>query len=529
MSRCVSISLLTLALPLTQVAFAQIGPWTTVENAELHSPTPMHAGDYGSHLRLHGTTLLIGSRGGTAGTVHILDGSSGAWIEEASVRPASGPSTGACDISGDTLVVGAYTDAQAGFQSGAVFVFERIGGAWTETARIVAPNPLPDDRFGYDVVLEGDTLVVGAPRHLTNDLGSALVFERSLSTWSFVTELSMPNTSGADQFGHSLALEGDVLVVGAPDDANARGACHVFRHLGGAWSFEQTLTGSTSVHGDYVGFTVALSGDTLALGGYFITSNMGAVFVFRDGTSGWGEEALLQHHDAEANDWLGVGVALDGDLLLTCAEGDEEGRPQSGAVHMFERSGTTWTHKARFIPSDPDADSRYGNAVAVGQDVAIVGAYRSSNAAPFGGAVYVFDFVDGDVSNVCAAMTGSSEVPARLALRGSTSLAAADLTLDTVGSPSGSYALFFYGTTPAAFPFGDGVLCISPFTPGLGRLTPAVATDGHGTSTRVLAPSDIPAGVLPGDTLYFQCMFRDMNAAVPCVQLSDSLRITFSG
>ncbi|MBI3597593.1 MAG: FG-GAP repeat protein, partial [Nitrospirae bacterium] len=227
-------------------------------------------------------------------------------------------------LSGDTLAVGApFEDSNATggqndnstLNAGAVYVFVRSSGIWTQQAYIKASNTDAGDRFGYSVALDGDTLVVGAPFESSNstvinkgetdnsapNAGAVYVFVRSGTMWTQQAYVKGSNNSAGVQFGSSVALDGETLVVGAPYS----GAVYVFVRTGDTWTQQAYENGG----GDFFGWSVAVSGDILAVGAPFEDSSAsgingdstdnsavdsGAVYVFVRSGDIWTEDAYIK-------------------------------------------------------------------------------------------------------------------------------------------------------------------------------------------------------------------------------------------
>jgi carbonic anhydrase/acetyltransferase-like protein (isoleucine patch superfamily) len=372
-------------------------------------------------------------------------------------------------LSGDTLAVGAHLEdsdatgvngvqgSNAARNSGAVYVFTRSGGAWSQQAYLKASNTGASDQFGRSVALSGDTLAVGAygedsdATGVNGDQGSnaafasgaVYVFTRSGGAWSQQAYLKASNTGVNDFFGWSVALSGDTLAVGAHQEASAAtdvngdqssnaaensGAVYVFTRSGGAWSQQAYLKASNTDATDYFGFSVALSGDTLAVGarseGSAATGvngdqssnaalNSGAVYVFTRSGGAWSQQAYLKASTTGAGDEFGRSVALSGDTLAVGAYGEDSDATgvngdqssnsayNSGAVYVFTRSGGAWSQQAHLKASTTGAGDQFGRSVALSGDTLAVGTYgedsdatgvngdQSSNAFANSGAVYV--------------------------------------------------------------------------------------------------------------------------------------------
>jgi hypothetical protein len=297
-------------------------------------------------------------------------------------------------ISGDTLVVGSPAennsatgvngDQSTGFSasSGPAYVFTRIGTTWTQEAYLKASNAQSTDRFGGSVDIDGDTIVVGATGedssatgvngdetdNLASSAGAAYVFTRTGTTWTQQAYLKASNSEASDLFGESVAISGDTIAVSAIwEDSSA-----------------------TDVNGD--------EDNNLA-------GNAGAVYVFtRTGTT-WSQQAYVKCPSGLEGENFGFSVDVDGDTLAV-------GTPEMywpdqgvGSVHVFTRTGTTWTHQAQLQMSNPETPPRFGSNEGFGQSVAISGdtivagapaesssatGGESDNSESSAGAVYVF-------------------------------------------------------------------------------------------------------------------------------------------
>lgn len=348
-------------------------------------------------------------------------------------------------VDGDTLVVGAPLEASNGepgdnsiARSGAVYVYRRMGTAWTREAFLKAPNVGEDDAFGTSVALSGNTLVVGAPRedsqatgvggddadNSARDAGAAYVFERSGGRWVFEGYLKPSHTDAYDNFGASVSVDGDTIVVSASgDDSNATrvngnaadnsasssGAAYVFARSPSGWSQQAYLKAHNGEADDTFGFVVSVDGDTIAVGAFTEGSDAtgidgdgsnnraptsGAAYVFVRRAETWSQEAYIKASTVNPNDLFGYSIALSGDTLAVGAQaeaggdggvdGDESDNsaPASGAVFVFARTGTTWRQQGYIKASHPDIGDLYATTVALDGDHLAVGAIAEDGAGP---------------------------------------------------------------------------------------------------------------------------------------------------
>ena len=518
---------------LSSFASAQVplppGPWTTLEEQLVLTD---HSGpDFwmGRHADLCGDTFAVSGGLSEAGSVYVFVRAGGLWQQQARIRPSEQPLSGACAIDGDTLALAAYRDDQWGNQSGSVYVYVRAAGVWSQEAQLHAPGAQADDRFGWELDLDGDTLVVGATCGLTDRPGFACVFVRSGTSWNFEARLENPTLPAvADEFGVDVAVLGERVLIGAVEHANDRGGGFLFRRVASSWILEAELLDPAGQHGQRLGQAVALAPNTAVLTSTHWNLGSGAAFVFDYDGAQWSLGSVLAPSDAAPGDGFGESVALDAQRLVGCSPWSDEGRSRSGSARVFERDAAGWRELARLARSTPESTVLFGDACALAGDTVLVTATYDSAAGIRSGAAYAYELFAGTAANYCDAQDDSSGVAARMALNGSAGLAALDLSLSAVGGPASSWGQFFHGYGSAALPFGDGVLCVDPFTPGLFRLRPVVQTQPCGTAWHQLSLAELPPDLLPGSTLYFQYWFRDPAAGGTGFNLSDGLAVTFT-
>ncbi|TGM65758.1 hypothetical protein EHQ96_13430 [Leptospira levettii] len=392
------------------------------------------------------------------------------------------------DISGDTIVVGAAGESSnqttitngnsasadnSATSSGAAYVFQRTGSTWAQEAYLKAPNTETTDFFGTAVAIDGNTILVSAIQEDSNQTtitngptasidnsasssGAVYVFQRTGSTWVQQAYIKPPNAEANDQFGISLSISGDTIVVGAFNEASNQttitngtsasannsaafaGAAYVFQRSGTSWAQQAYLKASNIEANDRFGTSVSISGNTIVVGSGFEDSNQttitngatastdntasasGAAYVYRRTGSTWAEEAYLKAPNADANDQFGNAVAIDGDTIVVGAFSEASNQTTitngttassdnsaalAGAAYVFQRTGSTWSHQAYLKPPNLGADDRFGNAVAIEGNTILVSSIfednnqttvtngsmpNDDNSLSNSGAVYVF-------------------------------------------------------------------------------------------------------------------------------------------
>ncbi|MGM0558811.1 MAG: Ig-like domain-containing protein [Myxococcota bacterium] len=320
----------------------------------------------------------------------------------------------AVGLSQGTLVVGAHRADAAGSNSGAAYVYERDqGGAnqWGEVAKLVPSDLAAHNSFGWSAAIDGDVIVVGAFKQTvasTVGAGAAYVYERDGNgDWTEVARLTASDSSESAAFGRAVAVDGDVIVVGANQDQD-RGAAYVFEKSNGAWSEVAKLQASDAEVNDNFGGAVDLDGDLVVVGALAsdeATISLGSAYVFQRGAAGgtdFTEVDKLLADDGQDGGNLGMSVAISGDTIVAGAMNDYEGGIKSGAAYVYERSSassTDWSQVKTLVPSDPVSNGRFGTSASLEGDELVIGAQYNDSNGNEAGAAYVFSRDAGGAGN----------------------------------------------------------------------------------------------------------------------------------
>jgi len=217
------------------------------------------------------------------------------------------------------------------------------------------------EQFGWSVGIDGDTVVIGAfgDDAPGSDSGSAYVYLRSGSGWVQQQKLTASDGAAGDRFGRSVAISGDTIVVGASDaDASAidSGAAYIFVRSGSLWTQQQKLTASDASASAEFGWSVAISGETAVVG----TGDTDAAYVFVRSGGFWSQEAKLVGSDTAIGDEFGTSVAVSGDTALIGAIFDDDAGNASGSAYVFVRSGGAWSQQQKLTASDAATLGEFG-------------------------------------------------------------------------------------------------------------------------------------------------------------------------
>ncbi len=392
-----------------------IGPVFSLQQKLLAESGARHY-EFGGSVALSGDTLVVGANGYDLygnqrhGFVYVFTRSGGVWTQQQQLTAGDGAANDyfgySVAISGDTLVVGAISgDIGANSRHGLVYVFTRNGAVWTERQKLIAGDGAAGDNFGTSVALSGDTLAVGARFDDINGnwgQGSAYIFTRIGEVWSQQQKLTAGDGAGGDEFGSSVALSGDTLVVGAPHDHiesfDNVGSAYIFTRIGAAWSQQRKLTSSVSKTPIF-GHMVAISGATVAVsaGGWYPLYGEteiipDTVYVFTRKGTVWTEQARLTNSNYPVGSFFGNAIAISSDTIIVGAYDNWNGGiSDEGVAYVFTRNGAIWSLLQKLMPGDGAAFDDFGKSVAISDDTIIVGSPGDEIAGQYSrGSVYFF-------------------------------------------------------------------------------------------------------------------------------------------
>ncbi|MEM8963649.1 MAG: hypothetical protein AAGD38_19355 [Acidobacteriota bacterium] len=390
---------------------------TLSDDAKLLASDGAEDDGFGRVVAISGDTIVVGSgedddNGDNTGSAYVFEKPPGGWtgsLTETAKLLTSQPATRfgeiTLDISGDTIVVGAWATA---------YVFEKPPGGWTgiltEDAILTASDAPTEDSFGrYSLAIDGDTIVVGRREAFDNGVnsGKAYVFEKPPGGWTgnLTEDAVLIPSDGAmgDTFG-SVAIDGDTIVVGAsladPQGENS-GAAYVFERPPGGWvgTILETakLLPTTGAANDRFGFAPVIRDQEVVIGA-FDAEGAGAAYVFREPVGGWigtvTESAKLLPSDGVAGDQFGQSVAFSGERIVIGAPQDDDLGINSGAAFLFTRPIGGWTgtlnETEKLRPTDNAAFDFFAERIGIESGVVVIGAQNDDDNGDNSGSAYVF-------------------------------------------------------------------------------------------------------------------------------------------
>ena len=297
-------------------------------------------------------------------------------------------------IANSLIVVGAPQDDDLGTDAGAAYIFAKnASNTWNLVKKITAADGFAGDNFGNAVSVSGDNVLIGASMNDEKGLnaGSAYLFGKNqggANNWGQVTKITAADGQAGDMFGASLDLDADLAVIGAnlDDDKGVNaGSAYVFgKDQGGAnaWGQVKKLTASDGAPFDNFGVSVGVNGDVVIVGANLSDakgSNSGSAYLFERNfggvTDSWVQSTKLLAQDGTASDQLGISVAVNGTFAVAGARFDNIKGTNSGVAYVWEHQPNgTWEYVSKLYDAQGDKNDQFGTVLDVYKRTVIVGA-----------------------------------------------------------------------------------------------------------------------------------------------------------
>ena len=387
---------------------------------------------FGFSVSISGDTVVVGAREGDGrfadtGAVYIFDRNyptTNAWGQRPKIFADDGEAGDGfgCSVSisgdGDTVVVGAKEGYGEDSNSGSAYIFDRnypTTNAWGQRKRIFhedVDGEEEDDQFGISVSISKNTVVVGA--YFDDDKGtssgSAYIFDRDqggANNWGQVQKIVAEDGAGFDNFGASVSISENTVLVGAFSDYHhsspKAGSAYIFDRnpSTNVWGQVTKIIASDYATSDQFGFSVSISGDgdTAVVGAFYGNGNVantGSVYIFDRNyptTNAWGQSKKIidDSENGEIGEMFGISVSISGDRLVVGADFDND----NGSAYIFDRNYPTtnaWGVRPNMpiTAYDGAAFDRFGHSVSISGDTVVVGAYGDDDKGDESGSAYVY-------------------------------------------------------------------------------------------------------------------------------------------
>jgi hypothetical protein len=354
--------------------------------------------NFGATLVMDGDTVAVGASGEDSfsnfdiGAVYIYVRNGFNWVLQQSLRDdldVNGLFFGeALALDGDTLAVSSYYRDD---DAGAVYIFTRSGGNWTLQAELTASDRAEGDLFGVAIALDGDTLAISAPGADTSggvDAGAVYIFTRSAGTWTQQAKLITGATNM--QSGRVLALSDGTLLVGTPEATinglPRAGRVSVFTGSGAVWTPQTTLTAGDPQATARFGLSLSYYNGRLAVGapGLATGDTSGAVYLFSKNGTSWVPQFKLLPNAPQAGQTFGEEVSVHGQRLLVGSPNyDSSTQDASGAAYVFSVIGNNWVQQQFITGTTPTELGYFSAGLALGPEWSVIGSGGETTGVSF--------------------------------------------------------------------------------------------------------------------------------------------------
>lgn len=380
-----------------------------IQNDTLQAKSGAVNHNFAKSVAISGNRAIIGIEGDTengedSGAAYVYEYAQGNWNFTTKILPNDGTLYlkfgHSVSLDGDRVLISSlhFLENSTFSYGGSVYIFDFANGSWNQTAKL---SVLDNDFYGESVSLLGDRAIVGDLGNTINGNYSGLVFVYDLSNgiWTETNQLIPSDGFSGAQFGKSISLSNDRILVGSGRLVNGYGgSAYLFDYSNGSWSETAKLLPADGLPSgaDVFGVSVSLSADRALVGANKALNNntgldAGAAYVFERSGSNWNQVAKLYSSDGEVGDLFGQSVKLNNDSVVIGVPGDNDNGTDSGSVLTYEKISSNWIQTNKLLANDGEAGDNFGNFVTFNNDYSLIGANKDDSE--FGrdsGAAYVF-------------------------------------------------------------------------------------------------------------------------------------------
>ena len=365
--------------------------------------------NFGTSVTTNGDFAIVGSPGGpmitgledNPGAIYIYEQINNQWTEsEKILAPDGAPGDRfgiSVDMDNDLAIVGASSNGT----SGAAYIYRFAGNNWNLESKITPNDGGVNDSFGKSVAISGDVAAVGSYSH--GDFGAVYIFNYQAGNWVQTQKLIPFDGEINDRFGYAIDLDENYLLVGNPTDGHngtLSGSAYIFDKDG--WTLHKKVYGDQIDEADQFGCSVAIQGQYAIVGaeedeGINGTSSAGTAYVFFNSiSSDWEQTAMLWAADAQPNQAFGSSVSIFDDYIIIGAERDSEAGGSSGAAYVFRDesgNGVNWLMQNKLFGDKDNDVALFGNAVHLFGTTAIVSSKYDDDNGHNSGSAYIFNSI----------------------------------------------------------------------------------------------------------------------------------------
>ena len=361
---------------------------------------------FGSALAISGDYAIIGAcyddeNGSNSGSAYIFYNNLGVWEQEYKIIPPNGQANDffalTVAMAGDYVFILVLGENN---YTGSVDVYLKEGSEWNFVQKLEASDAAEWDFFGYVMEATDEHIIIGAYGNDDGgeEVGSAYVFKNNDGVWEEQIKIVPEDGEASDQFGKSVGIFGDNVIIGSPGNKNsgvATGSAYIYTNNAENWEFNQKLVPNDATLGDHIGSAVSISENIALVGADYKSENgtwSGVAYLFQNDFGAWNETTKLTASAASEFQHFGSSVHIDGQNIVIGAEGSTSFTPYiQGSAYVFHNDNGTWNEKAILSSSDNTPIDLFGFLVDLSNEFIIVSAPRNDTDGEDAGAVYIFD------------------------------------------------------------------------------------------------------------------------------------------
>ncbi|KAA3596226.1 MAG: hypothetical protein DWQ06_15235 [Calditrichaeota bacterium] len=376
----IKINLILSFLLIFQIAFSQV---------KIHDNNRFDGDGFGSSIDLKENLIAISAvsdtvNGEVLGSVLVFsrDGESYKFEQKIVVEDVAPVSDFGFSVAieGNEIFVGAYRDKALGETCGTVYAFSKENGIWKQTQKIFADDFYRGQNFGRAISISNGILAIGAPHDSEKSYwtGAVYLFEKENGVWTQKQKIFPKDPQSEEAFGNKLNIFGNRLIVssiGKFDETTESGAAYIFRNENGTWVQEAKLTVDEILEGDAFSSAVSLSENFAVVGAAFgdgNEKNSGTAYVFERKNETWKLHSKIVAEDGNYNDRFGVSADFFGETIILGAYRDDDKGHESGAAYVFKLKNGKWIQSQKLRSEKGGDDCHFGATVSVFQNFACV-------------------------------------------------------------------------------------------------------------------------------------------------------------
>jgi FG-GAP repeat len=370
-----------------------------------YAPDGLANDNFGHSVAISGDYAVVGSPfndidgKNNQGAAYIFKRDNGTWTVQQKITSANGFADDlfgySVAIDGDNIIVGGIHANVWGTQQGAAYIFHRSGTTWTMQEQLIPIRVQMNDNVGCSVSIAGDYAIVGS-YNADGGTGAVNIYRKEMSGWNPIQRIVPTDGIANDNFGNSIAISGDYIVVGSYLSDNGtfinQGSVYIYqKDANNLWAFQQKVVPSNGQSNDKFGSSVAITSDYVVVGSPYSDNgsvlNQGSTYVYKRNGNIWGQEFQILTPNGQANDYNGVSVSIEGDYILVSAYNDDRLRNFQGLAYIYKRNGTSWNMLRKIFEPTPSTSNSFGFSVGLNGGRFVVGAIGNSNVNLHQGAV----------------------------------------------------------------------------------------------------------------------------------------------